>query len=375
MPRSASATSLLVSCGALLALASVGCRPKPAPIDDAALASRVQASINGDTPLAGQPIGASVSAGVVTLSGTVLNEAQRTIAARDAAGVPGVKAVRDALTILQPQPASPTTTLPANQGAAAPVLTRIPVPPSPVPAQAVRDKATPVPPLTHQAAPIERAYNNPPAQQPAEAAPVSQPPVQQAPPPPPRPAFREVTLPAGTVLPIRFNQTLDSANAQQGDSFSGIVTSDVFADGTLALASGTAVSGHVDAVQEAAHFKGNSLLTVSLSSVTSRGERIPVTTEPYTVTGKGRGKNTAEKTGGGAAVGAVLGGIFGGGKGAAIGAGAGAGVGAGANAVTRGQQVQIESESVVRFKTSSDLSLRVRAENGGSPAAGVLQPR
>jgi hypothetical protein len=115
----------------------------------------------------------------------------------------------------------------------------------------------------------------------------------------------------------------------------------------------------VDAVQDAAHFKGSSLLTVSLSSISRKGERIDVATEAYTKQGEGRGKNTAEKVGGGAAVGAILGGIFGGGKGAAIGAAAGGGVGAGANGVTRGQQVQIPSETVVRFKLSDPIIIHV----------------
>ena len=65
--------------------------------------------------------------------------------------------------------------------------------------------------------------------------------------------------------------------------------------------------------------------------------------------------------GGGAAVGAILGGILGGGKGAAIGAATGGGVGAGANAVTRGQQVQIPSETLIRFRLTNPVSLRVNA--------------
>jgi uncharacterized protein YcfJ len=65
------------------------------------------------------------------------------------------------------------------------------------------------------------------------------------------------------------------------------------------------------------------------------------------------------KVGGGAAVGAILGGIFGGGKGAAIGSAAGAGVGAGANTITRGEQVQIPSESLVNFTLTNSLSIRV----------------
>jgi hypothetical protein len=70
-------------------------------------------------------------------------------------------------------------------------------------------------------------------------------------------------------------------------------------------------------------------------------------------------------------VGAILGGIFGGGKGAAIGAAAGGGVGAGANSVTRGQQVQIVSETVVRFRLLDPIVVRVTTgasapQNSGS---------
>jgi hypothetical protein len=132
----------------------------------------------------------------------------------------------------------------------------------------------------------------------------------------------------------------------------------------VVLAQGTSVTGHVDEAKDAAHFKGSASLTISLSAIDRHGERIQVATEPYTRQGEGRGKNTAEKTGGGAAVGAILGGIFGGGKGAAIGAAAGAGVGAGANTVTRGQQVQIASETIVRFKLSDPIVVRVMS--GGS---------
>jgi hypothetical protein len=114
------------------------------------------------------------------------------------------------------------------------------------------------------------------------------------------------------------------------------------------------------------------LLTISLTAINRKGEHIEVATEAYTKQGEGRGKNTAEKVGGGAAVGAILGGILGGGKGAAIGAAAGGGVGAGANGVTRGQQVQIPSETVVRFKLSDAIIVHVSTA-GGVP--GQLRPR
>jgi len=187
--------------------------------------------------------------------------------------------------------------------------------------------------------------------------------VAAAPAPPPPPAFKTVTIPAGTTIPVRITQTLDSATTQQGQSFSGTVATDVMADGLVAIRQGTGVTGRVSAVQEAAHYKGSSLLTVELVSINRHGDSLAVSTQPYSVEGKGRGKNTAAKVGGGAAIGAIIGAIAGGGKGAAIGSAAGAGVGAGANTITRGEQVQIPSESLVNFQITNTLAVRVSTSN------------
>ncbi len=330
-----------------LTVAFAGCKSTP-PISDAALAEQVGSAISGDTALTGQPIQVAVQGGVATLTGSVDNSASRSLAARDAAAVQGVSKVVNSITLA---------------GAATAVVTTPPPPaPEPLPALKQREvlRQSPPPPA-HQAAPIERPqqqayYNPPPPPQP-------QPEPQPAPAPPP-PSFKVVTIASGDSIPVRVTQTLDSASTQPDTTFSGVVASDIIVNGVVAIPAGAAVSGHVDAVRDAAHFKGSSLLTVSLTSINRRGEHIAITTDPYSVQGKGRGANTAEKTGGGAAVGAILGGIFGGGKGAAIGAAAGGGVGAGSNAVTRGQQVQIESESVVRFHLSSPITVKVRTDGG-----------
>ena len=246
-----------------------------------------------------------------------------------------------------------------------------PAQPAPSEKRSPITRATPqpvAPPPPHQAAPIERpqqAYN-PPQPQPAQA-----PPPQQQ-----QPAFRNVTVAAGTTIPVRMTQTLDSATTQPDTTFSGVVAADIVVDGLVAIPAGSNISGHVDAVQEAAHFKGASLLTISLTGINRRGEHLAVASEPYSVQGKGRGTNTAEKAGGGAAIGALLGGIFGGGKGAAIGAVTGGGLGAGSQAITRGQQVQIASESVVRFHTTAPFTVSVRTDGTDAHASQQgLQPR
>lgn len=336
----------------VLAITLAGCKGA----SDSTLNTKIQATLAADSAIAGQPVQVAVKDGVATLSGSVANDAQRVLAARDAAAVDGVKKVVDSMTVGTQSAAAEPPPMPAS--------------PSPAPAAPAEGKKLPATKPTplimeatpqHQPAPIERPLqaDNPP---PPPPQPEPQPTPAPAPVAPPPPAFKNVTIASGTTIPVRVTQTLDSATTQADTTFSGVVASDIVIDGAVAIPAGATVSGHVDAVQDAAHFKGSSLLTVSLSSINRRGEHFAVTTDPYTVTGKGRGANTAEKTGGGAAVGAILGGIFGGGKGAAIGAVAGGGVGAGSQAVTRGQQVQIQSESVVRFHLTSPLALKVRTD-------------
>ena len=344
--------------GLSLAVIFTGCKSTPAT-DDATLNAQVQKTLSADQNLAGQPIQASVANGVVTLNGTVISDAARTIASGDAAQIAGVRTVVNNLVVQPPQPGVTTAMAPqpASPGSSSSAKAKKPTaatpqytPPQPAPI--VRNTPAPQPPA-----------------QPQPPAPVAQ---VQPPPPPPPPVRHDITLQAGTSLPVRITQTLDSKTTQSGDKFTGAIASDIIVDGLVVLPQGTPVTGHVDAAQDAAHYKGSSLLTISLSSISHKGERIDCSTEPFSKQGEGRGKNTAEKVGGGAAVGAILGGILGGGKGAAIGAAAGGGVGAGANGVTRGQQVQIESETVVRFKLSDAIIVHGvtsgSSQDGSGPA-------
>jgi len=360
----------------LLALTSIvsGCKSAP-PADDATLTTRVQARLFADQNLSGQSIQASVASGVVTLSGSVTSDSARTIASGDAAQVAGIKTVVDDLVVQAQPPASvsaglaaPTPTPPPQP---ADLAARTPPPHASFDSERHKKPSASMPQLIQpQPAPVVRNAAPPqpaPEPQPQQQQPAPAPVIAQAPPPPPpAPVAHNITLSAGTTIPVRITQTLDSATTQTGDKFTGAVASDIIEDGVVVLAQGTEVTGHVDAAQDAAHFKGSALLTISLTAINHKGEHIEVATEPYTRQGEGRGKNTAEKVGGGAAVGAILGGILGGGKGAAIGAAAGGGVGAGANGVTRGQQVQIPSETVVRFKLSDAIIVHV---NGAGASA------
>ena len=340
---------------AILVSGLAGCKSTGSSVDDPTLTALVQQRIAADGALSSEPVQVAAQAGVVTLTGTVSSVAARSLAANDAAAIPGVQKVVNDITVGAVPAATSSRQPQFDQGSSPRERERVrAAQPAPAPAPITRSSAAPPPPPSYRQ------------------------PEPVAPPPPPAPAppvARVITLPAGSTLPIRITQTLDSATAQPGDSFSGAVATDIVQDGMLLIPRGSAVNGRVVEVHEAAHFKGSALLTVELISLNAKGERISLSTQPYSVAGKGRGENTAVKTGVGAAAGAILGGIFGGGKGAAIGAAAGGGTGAAINGVTRGQQVQIPSETVVRFVTTNGIAVRTSTHAGGNYGEPSLQSR
>ncbi|HEX3436235.1 MAG TPA: BON domain-containing protein [Pseudacidobacterium sp.] len=333
------ATSLLLGSGCNRQQAS----QSPARTDQQ-IASDIQAKISAESALGGQAIQVNVANGIATLSGTANDDASRALAGNDAGSVDGVKTVVNNLTVAPPQQA-------------------VAPPPAPAPAR-------PTPERKHKQheekqvaeAPVEPAQPAAPAPQPApQPAPAPAPP-----PPPPQPVAKTVTIPAGTILPIRITDALSSQNAQPNQVFHGTLSSDLIADGMVAVAHGATVVGRVVDAKDAAHFSGSSLLSIELTQLNARGRQIPVVTDAYSKQGTGRGKNTAMKAGGGAAVGAIIGALAGGGRGAAIGAAAGGATGTGVNAVTRGQQVQIQPETLINFKLQSPVTVTTTLQAGAT---------
>jgi hypothetical protein len=66
----------------------------------------------------------------------------------------------------------------------------------------------------------------------------------------------------------------------------------------------------------------------------------------------GKGKKTARNAGLGVLAGGLIGALAGGGKGAAIGAASGGALGTGASVLTKGPEVRIPSETLLRFTLS-----------------------
>jgi hypothetical protein len=319
-------------------------QPAPPPVrNDQQIGNDIQAKIAAESALSGQNIQIAFVNGVATLTGKVDNDASRALAAADGASVDGVRTVVNNLVVAPPRVAKAT--------------------PPPKPVKRHKEIAEAAPPPQPQPPP-------PPPAPEQEKVQVVAPPA-----PPPPPPVKTVTLPAGTVIPIRMTDTLDSASTQSNSVFHGSLAGDLIVDGMVVARSGAPVVGRVVTAKDATHFSGSSQLTIELTRLDTVDHPVDVVTDAFTKQGTGRGKNTAVKAGGGAALGAIIGALAGGGKGAAIGAATGGGVGAGVNGVTRGQQVQIPTETLVTFHLQSPISVTTSKTIGDSRVGDQLQQR
>jgi hypothetical protein len=329
-----------------------GCKSRQAAAPtDQQLTSAIQSKIQGESALNGQNIQVSVSNGVATLSGTVADDASRALAGNDSGSVAGVKTVVNNLTVQPAQQAAPAVAPPPSEPAheSKPEYSR-----------RSRQQRAYSRGGEDQPSQQRQSYNAPPPMQNTPP-----PPMQQSS-PPPQPVAQRVTLPTGTDLPVILTEALDTKTAQPNDVFHATLAHDLVVNGVVAIPRGANVMGQVIDAKGAAHFKGQSYLSIALTEVSAYGKQIQIQTDAYSQAGKARGKNTAEKAGGGAALGALIGALAGGGKGAAIGAIAGGGAGAGVNAVTRGQEVKIPSETRLDFHLQAPVTLTVTNPGPGA---------
>lgn len=177
--------------------------------------------------------------------------------------------------------------------------------------------------------------------------------------PAPAPTPPPVVIPAGAVLTVTLDQTVNSKTASNGDSFVASLAEPVTVGGTVVLPAATKVTGTIVRAQSAGRFNGNALLQLTLDSLKVNGTPYSIQTTEFEDAGKGRGKRTAIGAGGGAAFGAIVGALAGGGKGAAIGALAGGGAGTAGAAFTGKKDIVLPAETRLHFKLAQPLSIPV----------------
>ena len=178
-----------------------------------------------------------------------------------------------------------------------------------------------------------------------------------------RAAIRTKTflLAAGTEVPVRTEETIDSKTAVEGQTFAAEVGTDVKdRDGDVVIPRGANATIVIKSASKGGRFRGASDLILDLRSVSVEGQQYRLDTSDLAEKGRsgvGLNKRTGALAGGGAAVGAIIGAIAGGGKGAGIGAGAGAGAGLLTEVLTKGGSIKVPAETVLTFKLDRPLKV------------------
>jgi hypothetical protein len=174
--------------------------------------------------------------------------------------------------------------------------------------------------------------------------------------------FREVTVPAGTVLHLRLNQGFGSDTSRVEDRVSAELARPVLIDDREALPEGSTASGYVTTATRGGKVKGRAKIGVRFDRIETPvdGEEYRMTTRPWVAVAPATKKDDAMKIAVPAAGGAAIGALIGGKKGAGIGALIGGGGGTAVVLSTRGKDVHVAPGATLAVKLAAPLTVRLR---------------
>jgi len=181
-----------------------------------------------------------------------------------------------------------------------------------------------------------------------------------APPAPPAPQFRDVTLPAGTTLRLRLQSAVASDSSRVEDTVRAELNQAVVIDGATVLPAGASLTGVVTDVERSGRVKGRARIAYRFNALSHAGEQYKVTTAPVSHTAEATKGEDATKIAVGAGAGAAVGALLGGGDGAAKGAAIGGAAGTGVVLATRGEEVRLGPGAAVTTRLTAPLTVRVK---------------
>ena len=192
----------------------------------------------------------------------------------------------------------------------------------------------------------------------------------------PTSAKSELTIPAGTKVPLSLTQAISTKTAKEGDSVYCQTAFPIVQDGRVLIPAGTYVQGKISHVQRAGRIKGRAEVLMHFTTlIYPNGYTVMLPGSVENMPGaektsmKGpegtvrQDSQTGQKVGtiaSTAGTGAVVGGLSQGGKGALIGAGIGGAVGTAIGMLTRGNDVRLQNgtsiEMVIQRPVTVDAS-------------------
>jgi len=172
---------------------------------------------------------------------------------------------------------------------------------------------------------------------------------------------REVTLPAGTVLPVVLEETVGSDISRIEQPVRAHVSRGIAVRGATVVPQGSLVTGVVTDATRSGKVKGRAHVAVRFDTLVPRGldARYPIETSAVSRLAPATKKKDALEIGLPAAGGAIVGSLLGGKKGALIGGAAGGGAGTAVVMSTRGKEVHLAKGSVLSLRLTRPLTVRV----------------
>jgi type IV secretion system protein VirB10 len=184
---------------------------------------------------------------------------------------------------------------------------------------------------------------------------------------------QELTIPAGTKVPVALKHAISTKGTREGDAVYGETTFPVVANGRVLIPAGTYVQGRISRIKQAGRIKGRAEVLMHFTTLIYPGgytvllpgavENAPGVDKSRVNDNEGTIRADSQKgekiatAASAAATGTVIGAASGGGKGALIGAGVGGAVGTAIGMLTRGNDVKLDAGTTLEMVIQRDVAL------------------
>jgi hypothetical protein len=185
----------------------------------------------------------------------------------------------------------------------------------------------------------------------------------------------ERQVPAGTVVPVRFDSTVSSATSRAEEKVRATVRRDVRAGDQVVIPAGSEMHGRVLWTRRPGRVKGRAAVAVSFHEVEIKGKPYRIVAQRITVMADDTHGRDAAVIGGSAGAGAIIGALKDGGEGAAKGGAVGAAAGTGVVLATRGKDVTLPAGTRWRLRSHLTTFLLTRLAAGTYKAVTLCEPQ
>ena len=170
-------------------------------------------------------------------------------------------------------------------------------------------------------------------------------------------ARETLTVPAGTPITVRLQQSLSSASAVPGERFEAVLDQPIEVNDRIVLPAGAPVTGHVIIARHSGRLHHPGELGLTLDSIAVGQQQTSVASLSVVVRGGSHKKRNWGWIGGGTGGGALIGALAAGGKGALIGSGIGAAAGTTTAFITGKKDVGFAAERRLSFRLKYNLNV------------------